>query len=154
MNCAAEKCKIVRDCSECTYDDDARRRAPSRFARLPISLWAIISGLLIALIAANVWPLLLLNLGVPLAALSEAIFLVLYLWWVGGGGPPTQRKQPARRRSAAAHSCPGNGFGALLPRYSLPRRFIPPLFYCFALCPFRKRRSGVVMIFLSSPPRA
>jgi membrane protease YdiL (CAAX protease family) len=72
--------------------------APSRWARLPISLWAIISGLLIALIAANVWPLLLLNLGVPLAALSEAIFLGLYLWWVGGGGPP--HKMQAARATA------------------------------------------------------
>src|SRR6266481_5637629 len=36
----------------------------------------------------NVWPLLLLNLGVPLAALAEAIFLGLFLWWTGGGGPP------------------------------------------------------------------
>src|SRR5438128_3430860 len=63
-------------------------RALNPWAKLPISLRAIISGLLISLAAANVWPLLLLNLGVPFAAFAEAIFLALYLWWAGGGGPP------------------------------------------------------------------
>jgi membrane protease YdiL (CAAX protease family) len=63
-------------------------RAPSRWAKLPISLRAVISGLLITLAAVDVWPLLLLNLGVPLAAFAEAIFLGLFLWWTGGGGPP------------------------------------------------------------------
>src|SRR5437667_458433 len=43
----------------------------SGWARLPTALRAIISGLLMALIPANVWPLLLLNLGVPLAAVVE-----------------------------------------------------------------------------------
>jgi membrane protease YdiL (CAAX protease family) len=55
---------------------------------LPITLRAIISGFLIAMPAANVWPLLLRKLGVPVAATAEAIFLALYLWWTSGGGPP------------------------------------------------------------------
>jgi membrane protease YdiL (CAAX protease family) len=58
------------------------------WSRLPISLRAIVSGLLIALVAANVWPVLLVKLGVPLAAIAEVIFLSLYLWWAAGGGPP------------------------------------------------------------------
>ena len=73
-------------------------RALNPWTKLPISLRAIISGLLIALAAANVWPLLLLNLGVPLAAFAEAIFLALYLWWAGGGGPP--RTTQAARATA------------------------------------------------------
>ena len=72
--------------------------APSLWMKLPISLRAIISGLLIALVAANVWLLLLLNLGAPLAAIGEAIFLVLYVWWAGGGGPP-DTTQAARART-------------------------------------------------------
>jgi len=56
--------------------------------KLPVSLRAIVAGLLIALPAANVWPLLLLNLGAPLAAIAEVIFLGLYMWWAAGGGPP------------------------------------------------------------------
>jgi len=63
-------------------------RAPSLWSKLPISLRAILSGLLIGLVAANVWPPLLLSLGVPLAAIAEAIFLALYLWWASGGGLP------------------------------------------------------------------
>jgi membrane protease YdiL (CAAX protease family) len=63
-------------------------RALNRWTQLPISLRAIICGLLIALPAANVWPLLLLNLGVPLATFAEAVFLATYVWWARGGGPP------------------------------------------------------------------
>ena len=73
-------------------------RAPNIWSRLPIALRAIISGLLIALVPANVWPLLLLNLGMPLAAITEAIFLALYVWWAGGGGPP--RTTQASRATA------------------------------------------------------
>ena len=67
----------------------------SGWARLPTALRAIISGLLMALIPANVWPLLLLNLGVPLAAVVEVAFLALYVWWASGGSPP-RRTQAAR----------------------------------------------------------
>src|ERR1700719_190219 len=65
-----------------------RERVPSAWTKLPVSVRAILSGILIALVAANVWPLLLLNLGVPLATVAEAIFLAIYVWWAGGGGPP------------------------------------------------------------------
>ncbi len=63
-------------------------RAPSLWARLPISLRAVMSGLSLTLAAINVWPVLLLKFGMPLAALGETIFLGLFLWWTGGGGPP------------------------------------------------------------------
>jgi membrane protease YdiL (CAAX protease family) len=81
--------------------------APHIWSRLPIALRAIISGLLIALVPANVWPMLLLSLDVPLAAIAEAIFLALYVWWAGGGGPP-RTTQAARAR--------GFRRGTLLPR--------------------------------------
>jgi membrane protease YdiL (CAAX protease family) len=60
----------------------------SYWNRLPVLPRAIVSGLLVALVAANVWPLLLVNLGVPLATITEAAFLALYTWWAGGAGPP------------------------------------------------------------------
>jgi len=63
-------------------------RASSRWANPRILLWAIVAGLLIALPAANVWPLLVRSLGVPLAAFAEAIFLALFIWWSAGGGSP------------------------------------------------------------------
>jgi membrane protease YdiL (CAAX protease family) len=49
---------------------------------------AIIIGLVVGMIAANIWPLLLLNLSMPIAAGIEIVFLALYVWWASGGGPP------------------------------------------------------------------
>jgi hypothetical protein len=62
VRCATGNHKLVPKCSEDLYHDNAGRR-PSRWANLPISLRAVISGLLLTLAAVNVWPLLLLNLG-------------------------------------------------------------------------------------------
>ena len=76
----------------------------SGWARLPTALRAIISGLLMALIPANVWPLLLLNLGVPLAAVVEVAFLALYVWWASDGGPP--RTTQAARATAFRRGIP------------------------------------------------
>ena len=61
--------------------------------RLPVWLRAIVSGLLIALTAANVWPVLLVSLAVPLASITEVIFLSFYIWWAAGGGPPGSTQQ-------------------------------------------------------------
>jgi membrane protease YdiL (CAAX protease family) len=58
------------------------------WARIPDSARAVVSGLLVGLVAANVWPVLLVSLGVPLGALAEIIFLGGFLWWTAGGGPP------------------------------------------------------------------
>jgi membrane protease YdiL (CAAX protease family) len=66
---------------------------------MPVWIRAIAGGLLIGMIAANVWPLLLLHLGVPVAAATEAVFLAAYIWWASGGGPPR-----------AWHAARGNSF--------------------------------------------
>jgi membrane protease YdiL (CAAX protease family) len=67
---------------------------------------AIIAGLLVGMIAANIWPLLLLRFGMPVAAGAEIVFLALYLWWVSGGGPPSSlravRAENFRLRSLSA----------------------------------------------------
>ncbi len=76
---------------------------PGTRTRFPVWLTATTTGLLVALIPANVWPLLLLSLGVPLAAAAELAFLGVYLWWASGGGPPgavkAARRRAFRRRS-------------------------------------------------------
>jgi membrane protease YdiL (CAAX protease family) len=76
------------------------------WAKVPISLRAILAGLLIALPAANLWPLLLLNLGALFASIAEAMFLALYIWWAAGGGPPrtsqTSRATGFRRGTLSA----------------------------------------------------
>jgi len=60
--------------------------------RALVAVRALIVGLLVGMIAANVWPLLLLNLGMPVAAVAELVFLGAYVWWVSGGGPPRSLK--------------------------------------------------------------
>ncbi len=62
--------------------------APSRWSQSGILLRSILFGLLLVLVAGNVWPVLLLKLGVPLAVFAEATFLGLFLWWTCGEGPP------------------------------------------------------------------
>ncbi|HSM97152.1 MAG TPA: type II CAAX endopeptidase family protein [Rhizomicrobium sp.] len=66
--------------------------------RVPVIARAIVSGLLIGMIPANVWLVLLviLKLPVPEAVAIEIVFLAIYVWWARGGGPPARWK-PARR---------------------------------------------------------
>jgi membrane protease YdiL (CAAX protease family) len=66
------------------------------WGRLPVILRAIVAGILIGLPAANVWPILLLKLGMPLAAGAEILFFIAYIWWVSGGGPPKSLQGRAR----------------------------------------------------------
>jgi membrane protease YdiL (CAAX protease family) len=62
------------------------------WGRVPVIIRAVIGGILIGMIAANVWPILLLALGTPVAALAEIAFLALYTWWAAGGGAPARFK--------------------------------------------------------------
>jgi membrane protease YdiL (CAAX protease family) len=64
----------------------------SLWGRVPIIIRAIIGGLLVGMIAANIWPIFLVTLGMPAAAGVELIFLALYVWWAAGGGPPARFK--------------------------------------------------------------
>jgi membrane protease YdiL (CAAX protease family) len=79
-------------------------------ARLPLTFRAIVGGLLIGLSAANVWPILLLALGAPLASVTELVFLAFYLWWASGHGWP-RRLQAVRRDLARANPLPRGRWG-------------------------------------------
>src|SRR5271168_3106248 len=78
----------------------------SAWHRVLIVFRAVIVGLLVGMIAANIWPLLLASLGMPIAAGAELVFLALYVWWVSGGGPPNSlrawRAENFRVRSLSA----------------------------------------------------
>jgi membrane protease YdiL (CAAX protease family) len=65
------------------------------WGRIPVVVRAVVVGILVGMIAANVWPILLLKLGMPRAAGLEVLFLGAYIWWARGGGPP-QTWRPAR----------------------------------------------------------
>lgn len=66
----------------------------SLWLRLPIIIRAVIGGILIGMIAANVWPILLVTMAaaLPAAAVAEVAFLGLYIWWAAGGGVPVRFK--------------------------------------------------------------
>ena len=108
----------------------------SRWAALPVSLRAVVTGVLVALIAANVWPALLLGLGMPLAAGVELLFLGLYVWWVSGGGPP-QRTHAARSvafRSGALST--KQWFWGLVGAFSFAVTIHASIVFLFRLTPF------------------
>jgi membrane protease YdiL (CAAX protease family) len=83
--------------------------ARSVWGRLPITLRAIVSGLAVGLIAANVWPVLLIVFGPVAASFVELLFLALYLWWASGRGPP-RRTAEARRRAFRAPALSAAGW--------------------------------------------
>jgi membrane protease YdiL (CAAX protease family) len=62
------------------------------WVRMPVVVRAVIAGILIGMIAANIWPILLVKVGMPIAAVGEVAFLGLYVWWAAGGGAPVRFK--------------------------------------------------------------
>ena len=62
------------------------------WGHLPVIIRAVIGGLLIGMIAANIWLILLLAIGMPAAAVAEVVFLGLYIWWAAGSGAPVRFK--------------------------------------------------------------
>ena len=66
--------------------------------RVPLILRAIGAGIVVGLTAANVWPVLLIKLGMPLAGILEVLFLGFYLAWARGLGFPSALREA--RRSA------------------------------------------------------
>jgi len=68
--------------------DNSRSR--SVWNRVPVIIRAVITGILVGLTAANLWPLLLVKLGAPVASAAEVVFLAAYMWWASGGGPPAR----------------------------------------------------------------
>jgi hypothetical protein len=82
------------------------------WSRLPVLGRAVVIGIVVGLIVANVWPLLLLKLGMPVAAGAEALFLTAYVWWVSGRGPPSSCCFGSRLFPAQAFH---HGYDFLLP---------------------------------------
>ena len=132
----------------------AQENQRNRWATLPVSLRAVITGILIALIPANVWPPLLLSLGVPLAATIEVVFLGLYVWWASGGGPP-ERTRAARgvafRRGALS---PAQCFWGVIAAFSFAATVHAAIVLLFRFVPFpiEAFRHGYDLSFIPSLP--
>jgi membrane protease YdiL (CAAX protease family) len=126
----------------------------SFWATLPVSLRAIITGIVIALLPANVWPLLLTSVGVPLAATIEVIFLGLYVWWTSGGGPPekTQIARGLAFRSGALS--PAQCFWGIIAALSFAATIHGAIVLLFRFMPFPTEafRRGYDLSFIPSLP--
>jgi membrane protease YdiL (CAAX protease family) len=122
--------------------------------RLPVSLRAILSGLLIGMVAANVWLTLLRTLNVVVASLAEAAFLGIYLWWAAGGGAPrsTQagRAVAFRRGSLSA----GQSFWGVVAAVTFAVTVHAAIVLLFRFVPFPKAdfRQGYDLSFIPSVP--
>jgi membrane protease YdiL (CAAX protease family) len=67
--------------------------ASGLWRRIPLIIRAIVGGVLVALVAANVWPLLLGEVAAPVAAAVELVFLAAYVAWFAGLAPGPWRAQ-------------------------------------------------------------
>jgi membrane protease YdiL (CAAX protease family) len=104
--------------------------------RIPVFIRAVVIGILVGLIAANLWPVFLFKLGMPVAAGAEAAFLLLYVWWVRGGGPPrawrAARAENFRNRKLTARDWTWGLIAAL----AIPASVHAAMAVLFRLVPF------------------
>ena len=106
------------------------------WGRLPITLRAIVAGLAIGLIGANVWSVLLIAAGPIPAGIIEPVFLVVYLWWASGRGPP-RRTTEARRRAFRAPTLSAAGwFWGLIAAVAFAASVHAAIVILFRLIPF------------------
>ena len=127
---------------------------PGRWTKLPVSLRAVILGLLIALIPANVWPPLLVSMGVPLAAILELIFLGIYLWWTSGGGPPARTRAVRAVAFRAGQLSPGHWLWGVIAALSFAATVHASIVLLFRFVPFPTEafRHGYDLSFIPSLP--
>ena len=130
----------------------AKDRVPGLWMKMPVSLRAIVSGILIGLSAANVWPLLLFNLGVPLAVITEAIFLVLYLWWTSGGGPPSATQAARTKAFRSGRLTPTQWFWGAIAALFFAATVHASITLLFRFVPFPRAafRQGYDLSFIPS----
>ena len=106
------------------------------WGRLPITLRAIVSGLAVGLIAANVWPVLQITCGPVVAPIVEPLFLILYLWWASGRGPPRVTGEARRRAFRAPTLSPAGWFWGLIGAVAFAASVHAAIVILFRLGPF------------------
>lgn len=120
--------------------------------RVPVLLRAIVTGLVVALVPANVWPPVLFNLGVRSGSLVEIAFLSLFVWWASGAGPP--RNSQAARKTAFRHvpGSPSQWAWGILAALGFAITVHAAIVLLFRLVPFPSAafREGYDLSFISS----
>jgi membrane protease YdiL (CAAX protease family) len=127
---------------------------PSLWAKLPVSLRAIIIGIVIALIPANLWSVLLVSLRVPIAASLEVVFLGLYIWWASGGGPPHRTRAARGRAFRSGRLSPAQCFWGLIGALFFAVTIHAAIVLLFRFVPFPTAafRRGYDLSFIRSLP--
>ena len=101
-----------------------------------VAVRAIIIGLIIALIPANVWTLVLGTLGVPVGGIAEILFLALYLCWVSGNGPPRSNGDARLRFFRRTVLSSGQWVWGLLVAFVFAATIHTAIVFLFRLVPF------------------
>jgi len=99
-------------------------------------LRAVIAGVLIALIPANVWLIVVTTLGVPRAVWAEAAFLAAFVWWAHGGGPPRTLRDVRRRSFRGLPRGPAAWMWSLIAAVSFAATVHAAIAILFRLMPF------------------
>jgi membrane protease YdiL (CAAX protease family) len=103
---------------------------------MPVSVRAIVTGLVVGMVAANVWPLLLLRIGMPLAAVLEAAFLIAYVLWAAGSGPPRAWKAARADAFRVRHLSATDWSWGLLAALAFAATIHAAIVVLFRLVPF------------------
>jgi membrane protease YdiL (CAAX protease family) len=111
-------------------------RSAGMWSRAPVIIRAVVGGLLIGMIAANIWPLLLITLGMPVAALVEIVFLALYVWWAAGGGPPRSRQAVRAEYFRVRRLSASQWFWGMIAAVSFAATIHAALVLLFRIVPF------------------
>jgi|SRR5579859_1045259 len=106
------------------------------WGRLPTTLRAIVCGLAIGLIGANVWTLLLVGAGPLVACIVEPVFLALYLWWASGHGPPARAAAARRRAFRGPTLSPAAWFWGVMAAVAFAASVHAAIVILFRLVPF------------------
>lgn len=105
--------------------------------RIPISARAIVCGLLVGLIGANVWSVFLIGLGPRVwAVLGEILFLLLYLAWSRGMGPPVSTQLARRGAARVGRLSAAQWILGLVAAVAFPISVHAALVVMFRLTPF------------------
>jgi membrane protease YdiL (CAAX protease family) len=128
--------------------------SPTLWTRLPVALRAILIGLVVFAISANVWLVLLLKLGTVPATGIEVIFLALLVWWSHGGGPPRGAKAFRVRAFRNIRLTPGQWMWGLIAAFFFAATVHASIVLLFRFVPYpaAEFRSGYDLSFI--PTRA
>ncbi len=130
-------------------------QASGLWARIPLTARAIVAGLLVGLVGANVWSILAVVLGARIwTALAETAFLALYIAWARGMGPPSSTRTARRVAFRAGVLTRGQWTWGLLAAVAFAVTVHSALVVLFRLTPFPAAvfHKGYNLSFLPGAP--